>query len=84
MKPGSEWTVNELAVYNITIVSQNKEEFFGTIDFPDPAEPSMVGFMAAKTWQDTEDKKTKQLLHYLDLAMAPKAHNDADICRSSR
>jgi hypothetical protein len=44
----------------------------GTIDFPDPAEPSLAGFMSAETWQDAADKKTRQLQHYLDLAMDPK------------
>ena len=39
----------------------------------------MVGFMATKTRQDTEDKKTKQLLHYLDLAMAPKVGQEAAV-----
>ena len=32
-KPGGEWTANELAAYNITAASQNKEEFFGTTNF---------------------------------------------------
>ena len=54
-KSGSDWTSNELAAYNITVVPQKKEEFFGTIDFPDPAEPSLAGFMTAETWQDAAD-----------------------------
>ncbi len=76
-KPGSDWTANELCAYNITVVPQNKEEFFRTTDFPDPAEPSLVGFMTAETRQDAADKRTKQLLHYLDLAMDPKIGQEA-------
>jgi hypothetical protein len=78
-KSGSDWTANELAAYNITVVPQNKEEFFGTIDFPDPVEPSLAGFMTAETRQDATDKKTRQLLHYLDLAMDPKVGQDAAV-----
>jgi hypothetical protein len=78
-KSGSDWTVNELCAYNITVVPQNKQEFFGTIDFPDPSEPSLAGFMVAETRQDAADKRTKQLLHYLDLAMDPKIGQEAAV-----
>jgi hypothetical protein len=78
-KAGSDWTVNELAAYNITVVPQNKEEFFGSIDLPDPAEPSLVGFMTAETRHDAVDKTTRQLLHYLDLAMDPKIGQEAAV-----
>ncbi|KAH9164577.1 hypothetical protein EDB89DRAFT_2247200 [Lactarius sanguifluus] len=71
-KSGNDWTANELCAYNITVVPQSKEVFFGTIDFPDPTEPSMAGFMVAETRQDATDKRTKQLLHYSDLEMDPK------------
>src|ERR1700733_3107376 len=30
-KSGSDWTANKLCAYNITVVPQNKQEFFGTI-----------------------------------------------------
>jgi hypothetical protein len=66
---GSDWTAKELRAYNITVVPQNKEEFFGTIDFPDPAEPSLEGFMNAETHQDAAGKKARQLMLYLDLGM---------------
>ena len=39
----------------------------------------MAGFMAAETRQDAEDKKTRQLLHYLDLAMTPKLGQEAAV-----
>ena len=80
-KSGSDWTANELAAYNITVVSQNKEEFFGTTNFPDPAEPTVAGFMTTETRQDAlaADKNMKQLLHYLDLAMNPKVGQEAAV-----
>jgi hypothetical protein len=68
-KSGSDWTANELCAYNITVVPQNREEFFRTIDFPDPAEPSLVGFMTAETHRDAGNQGTKQLFYYLDMAM---------------
>jgi hypothetical protein len=60
-------------------VPQSKEEFFGTTDFPDPIEPSLAGFMVAETRQDAPDKSTKQLLHYLNLAMNPKIGQEAAV-----
>jgi hypothetical protein len=78
-KSGSDRTANELAAYNITVVPQNKEEFSGTADFPDPAELSLSGFMTAETRQDAADKKTRELMHYLDLAMDPKAGQEAAV-----
>ena len=86
-KPSRDWNANDLAAYRITIVPQKKKEFFGTINLPDPAEPSLAGFMAAETRKDAEkrkaankegeNKKTRQLLHYLDLAMDPKIGQEA-------
>lgn len=79
LKSSCDWTANDLDVYRINLVSQNKEEFFGTNDLPDPAEPSesLAGFMAAETREDAADKKTSQLLHYLDQAMDPKSGQEA-------
>jgi len=78
-KSGSDWTRAELDAYNITIVPQTKTEFFGTNDFPDPTEPSLLGFMTNESRQTATDKKTKQLLHYLDLAMDPKMGQEAAV-----
>ena len=74
-----DWTAHELEVYRINLVSQNKEEFFGTSDLPDPAEPSesLADFMAAETREDAVDKKTSRLLHYLDQAMDSKSGQEA-------
>ncbi len=78
-KSGSDWTANELAAYNITVVPQNKEEFFGTIDFGDPAVPSLAGFRTTETRQGAADKRTRQLLHYLDLTMNPEIDQEAAV-----
>lgn len=75
-KSSRDWTAKELCAFNITVVPQNKVEFFGTIELPDP---SLAGFMTSETRQDATDKKTKQLLHYLDLAMHPKVGQEAAI-----
>ncbi|KAH8995326.1 hypothetical protein EDB92DRAFT_1970486 [Lactarius akahatsu] len=80
-RSGNDWTANELSAYNITVVPQSKEVFFGTIDFPDPTDPSLAGFMATESRQHVADtdKRTKQLLHYLDLAMEPKIGQEAAV-----
>jgi hypothetical protein len=78
-KSGSDWTAHELNAYNINVVPQSKAEFFGDLDFSDPTEPSMQGFMTNETRQTATDKKTKQLLHYLDLAMDPKVGQEAAV-----
>ncbi|KAF8800118.1 hypothetical protein BYT27DRAFT_7149116 [Phlegmacium glaucopus] len=69
-KSGSNWTMSELDAYNIIVVPQTKAEFFGTNNLPDPS-ASLLGFMTNESRQSATDKKTKQLLHYLDLAMNP-------------
>jgi hypothetical protein len=81
VKSGSDWTAHELRAYNITIVTQSKAEFFGTDNLPDPTEPSISGFMTTESRQAAQDKdkRTKQLLHYLDLAMDPKAGQEAAV-----
>jgi len=80
-KSGSDWTRAELDAYNIAIVPQTKAEFFGTNDFPDPTvtEPSLLGFMTNESRLTATDKKTKQLLHYLDLPMDPKIGQEAAV-----
>jgi hypothetical protein len=78
-KSGNNWTTAELDAYNITIVPQSKAEFFGTTDFPDPTEPSMLGFMTNESRETATDKKTKQLLHYLNLVMNPKIGLEAAV-----
>ncbi|CAA7263532.1 unnamed protein product [Cyclocybe aegerita] len=78
-KSGSNWTTAELDAYNITVVPQTKAEFFGTNDFPDPTEPSLLGFMKNESRETATEKKTKQLLHYLDLAMDPKMGQEAAV-----
>ena len=78
-KSGSDWTANELCAYNITVVPQNKQEFFSTVDFPDPAEPSLAGFMTAETLEDAADKEGRQLLRFLYLALDPKLGQEAAV-----
>jgi hypothetical protein len=78
-KPGSDWTESELAAYHITVVSQDKQEFFGVPNLPAPARPSLVGFMTTEDRQHAADNETRKLLHYLDLALDPKVGQEAAV-----
>src|SRR5258707_15753231 len=61
VKSGSDWTANELTAYNITIVSQNKEEFFGTTNFPDPAELTVAGVIRPENRADFSARGQKTI-----------------------
>ena len=78
-KPGSDWTANELDAYHITVVSQNKQQFFGVPDLPAPARPSLVGFLTTEDRQNAADDDTRRLLHYLDLALDPKVGQESAV-----
>ncbi|KAH9953131.1 hypothetical protein BC827DRAFT_173940 [Russula dissimulans] len=79
-KSGSDWTDNELRAYNITMVPQTKEEFFGSAELPPPRNPSLAGFMEVEDRDGTQDSVTKKLLHYLDLALDPKVGQGSAVC----
>jgi len=71
-KPGSEWTVNDLLSYNITIETVDNEEQFFEIEGDPPLPPEdMDGFL---TYLDTTaadragDDDTANLLHTLQMA----------------
>jgi hypothetical protein len=68
-KDSDDWTQNELAAYNITIVTQNKQEFFGSADLPVPVIPSLSGFMTSEDREHAVDGETRKFLHHLDLAL---------------
>ena len=78
-KSGSDWSANDLAAYHITIVPQNKQEFFGLDDLPAPASPSLAGFMTTEDREQATDRETRKLLHYLDLALDPKMGQEAAV-----
>lgn len=78
-KSGSDWTASELAAYNITVESQNKQQFFGVPDLPAPARPSLVGFLTTEDRQNAPDNETRKLLHYLDLALDPKVGHESAV-----
>jgi hypothetical protein len=71
-KDGVEWTQNDLAAYNITIVAQNKQEFFGTADLPVPVIPSLAGFMTSEDREHAADGETRKLLRHLDMTLNPR------------
>jgi len=78
-KPGSDWTRYELAAYNITVVRQTKPEFFGVNDLPVPSQPTVVTFMTTKYRESVPDEATRKLLHFLDLALNPRAGDEAAV-----
>ncbi|KAF8885241.1 hypothetical protein CPB84DRAFT_1788510 [Gymnopilus junonius] len=78
-KSGNDWTTQELEAYNITIVSQSKADFFGTTELADPTDPSLLGFINNESRATASDNETKQLIHYLDLAMNPKVGQEAAV-----
>jgi len=68
-KSGSDWTVNELDAYNITIVSQDSATFFGSDVLPLPTHhPDLIDKATA---DEMEDEDSYQVLRYMDLAMDP-------------
>jgi hypothetical protein len=76
-KPGSDWTRYELAAYNITVIHQTKAEFFGVNDLHAPSQPTVVAFMITKYRENAPDEATRKLLHFLDLALSPRAGDEA-------
>lgn len=63
----------------ISLVSQNKQQFFGVPNLPAPARPALVGFMTTEDRQHAADSETRKLLHYFDLALDPKVGQEAAI-----
>ncbi|KAF9498770.1 hypothetical protein BDN71DRAFT_1442702 [Pleurotus eryngii] len=65
-KSGSDWTANELAAYNITVVYQDATAFFETPDLPHPTiNPNVLNTLS---YRDAPDDDTYRLLRNLDLA----------------
>ena len=75
-KSGSDWTVNELAAYNIRVVYQDATTFFERPDLPQPSIIPEV--LTATDPDDTTDDSAYELLRYMDLAMSlPPAEESA-------
>jgi hypothetical protein len=67
-KSASDWTVNELRAYNITIVYQDTATFFETPNLPLPA--IHEGVLTAPDPNDAVEDDVYQLLKHMDLAMS--------------
>jgi hypothetical protein len=63
----------------ITVVAQNKQEFFGSANLPAPVIPSLAGFMTTEDREHAGDAGTRKLLHYLDLASDPRVGQEAAV-----
>ncbi|KAI0291681.1 hypothetical protein BC826DRAFT_469341 [Russula brevipes] len=79
-KCAGDWTNSELRAYNITVVPQTKEQFFGTAKLPAPTNPSIAEFMKVNDQRDAEDEGARKLLHYLDYILNPKVGEGAVVC----
>ncbi|CAA7268321.1 unnamed protein product [Cyclocybe aegerita] len=76
-KSGSDWTANELAAYNITVVFQDAATFFETPDLPQPAiNPSVLTTL---DYRDSPDDDAYRLLRNLDLATTQVPAEDSAV-----
>jgi hypothetical protein len=66
-KSGNDWTVNDLAAYNITIVQQNAATFFGQAALPPP--PHHPDLLNNLTADEMTDEASYRVVQYIDLAM---------------
>ena len=68
-KSGSDWTVNDLTVYNITIVWQDAAMFFSQADLPElPHHPDLLNRLTA---DEMADDKSYQVVQYMYFTMDP-------------
>ena len=72
-----DWTESVLNWYQLRVVTQNKQEFFGVADLPAPVIPSLAGFMTTEDREHAADPETRKLLHYLDLVLDPQIGQEA-------
>ncbi|KAJ6508025.1 hypothetical protein C8R47DRAFT_1100338 [Mycena vitilis] len=80
-KSGNEWTVNELAAYNIHVHEQSLKDFFdveAVEDLPD-VQASLATFSTTEDRINAPDDDTYRLLHFLDLAHSPKVGQEAAV-----
>ncbi|KAF8529588.1 hypothetical protein BU17DRAFT_36464 [Hysterangium stoloniferum] len=68
-KSGSDWTINDLNAYNISIVRQNAATFFGHVPLPPP--PHHPDLLNRLTADEMADEESYQVVRYMDLAMDP-------------
>jgi hypothetical protein len=65
----SDWTINDLTAYNITIAQQNAATFFGQVALPlPPHHPDLLNHLTANEMADDE---SYHVVNYMDLAMNP-------------
>lgn len=68
-KSGSDWNINDLTAYNITVVRQNADVFFGQAALPlPPHHPDLLNNLTA---DEMADEESYQVVRYMDLAMDP-------------
>ena len=66
-KLGDEWTINDLAAYNITIVKQNAATFFGQETLPLPHHlPDLLNHLTA---DDMESDDSYHVIRSMDMGI---------------
>ncbi|KAF8901339.1 hypothetical protein CPB84DRAFT_1777593 [Gymnopilus junonius] len=76
-KSGDEWTANDLAAYNIQIVSQDAAKFFGHATIPLPRHN--LDLFEKKTSDEMESEDSYQVARYMELAMAPVPEEESAV-----
>lgn len=68
-KSGRDWTLNDLAAYNISVGRQDTATFFGQAAPPSPTHhPDLLNGLMA---DEMADEESYQVVRYMDLAMNP-------------
>jgi hypothetical protein len=70
MKPGSEWTINDLRAYNITVTPQNVETFFGIPTLPQPSVHQVILDNKEYPPDGINDKDDRKFFFYLKAALS--------------
>jgi hypothetical protein len=68
-KSGSEWTMNDLIAYNVTIEAQDAPTFFGQPELPQPVVHPELLTTHSVTDTIMADDESFHVLKYMDLAM---------------
>jgi hypothetical protein len=76
-KSGSDWTINKLDAYNISIVQQDAAAFFGRADLPLP--PSHPDLLNKLTTEGKMDEESWQIIQYMDLAMDSRPGEESSV-----
>ena len=66
-KSAQDWTINDLAAYNISVSRQDTTTFFGQATLPPP--PHHSDLLNASTAAEMEEDNSCEVIRYMDLVM---------------